>query len=208
MCGPSFRPERPNYFVGPPQKSYFVGRNSLVSELSKMISSRKDNGKPCVVSVWGFAGIGKSALVSTVYRAMGKTFDQYAWVNVSHPINLVGLSWSILLNMLPESDRVEDPIRECRKLLRRCNKYLLVIDGLQSKEDWNLINTKILCGCSGQGALKPGEHQEFQRCIVVITDQNVASYPAMSKDDAVCYVPGLEKDDAKSLFGQVCLLVS
>ena len=100
-----------------------------------------------VISVWGVAGVGKSFIVRCAYYRViqGKKINKFGWVNVSHPFNLVDLSWNLLWDLQYESPerssmlRFKDPIKECREFLRnRDNKCLVVIYGLQSKEEWDL----------------------------------------------------------------------
>lgn len=72
------------------------------------------------------------------------------------PFNLTDLCQRLLLDFyLDDLDAKEnaaigmmegqDPIQGCRQILRE-NRCLLVIDGLQSKDDWDLINTALLSG--------------------------------------------------------------
>ncbi|TVU10533.1 hypothetical protein EJB05_44070, partial [Eragrostis curvula] len=159
-----------------------------------------------VVSVWGIAGVGKSHTVAIAYYAgqFGYTdanlkdnfkFATYGWVNVSYPFSLRDLSQSLLLDLHSESIqrgtklRIKDPIQECRDLLHE-EKCLVVIDGLRSTEEWDLIKNSLALG-------------NIETHVIVITnEESVATYCATRKD-AVVNIKGLEVDTtALDLFKQ------
>ncbi|KAM3336358.1 hypothetical protein ACQJBY_030383 [Aegilops geniculata] len=84
----------------------------------------------------------------------------------------------------------QDPIQECRRFVREY-KCFVVIDGLRSKDDWDLIRDALFS--------KP-----TTGCIVVITTEgSVARYCVESKDDRVLNVKGLEADTACHLFTKI-----
>lgn len=129
-----------------------VGRESQMNELRKYTAKARLNSLQ-VMSVWGIAGVGKSTLVRNLcYDRMlhSDQFDKYGWVDVSPPFNLRDFSRSLLVNFHSESLQakeetayrgtlaIEDPIQECRKLLKE-HRCLVVIDDLQSREEWDLI---------------------------------------------------------------------
>uniref|UniRef100_A0A0D9XU30 Uncharacterized protein n=1 Tax=Leersia perrieri TaxID=77586 RepID=A0A0D9XU30_9ORYZ len=156
--------------------------------------------KSQVISIWGFAGVGKSVFVrrsyylkieetANYYKKIEEAadyyneiqeavnyeqkiqeatdyywkiqevadFDRYGWVDVSHPFDLMDFSRSLLLDLCPELRQAEenaddfcisgvkDPIKECHGFLRdqRC---LVVIDGLRSTEEWDLIKDNMANG--------------------------------------------------------------
>ncbi|CAL4981609.1 unnamed protein product [Urochloa decumbens] len=144
-----------------------------------------------VVSVWGMAGVGKSALLRSVYQDCvdQEWFDVYGWVNVSNTFNLMSFCQSMVLNIYSEYT-VSDTVDQCRYLLGRY-KCLLVIDGLQSTEDWDQINTNLICGTS-------------RCCVVVITTEESVAKHAATSHDALLKVIGLAEDDAAlNLFTEV-----
>lgn len=166
---------------------------------------------PRVVYVWGMAGVGKSALVKTIYRRW--THEKYAWVNVSYPFHLMDFCRSILLNMLSGAYRVTDPIQECRKLLHK-DRCLLVIDGLHTKKDWDIIYTKLIREPSDwdmkliRESCDPCRDDKYGSrlsCVVITTEEQIARH-AVTSHDAACNVPVLKDDGALDLFKQVCLL--
>ena len=80
-----------------------VGRESEMNDLRQYTYRARFNGFQ-VLSVWGIAGVGKSAILTCLFcdRILEKTrrthFDKYAWVDVSYPFNLRDFSRSLLLN--------------------------------------------------------------------------------------------------------------
>ncbi|KAJ1276341.1 hypothetical protein BS78_05G207300 [Paspalum vaginatum] len=153
-----------------------------------------------VRSVFGMAGVGKTYIVKYVYCKQviidwrTSSFKKFGWVDVSHPFNIRDFSWRLLLDLYSGSLqhgsmlRIRDPIQECGRLLK---KYpcLIVIDGLQSTEEWDCIKT----------ALAIEDNQGQSRIIVVANEESVASHcsPRWS-------VEGLEIDDAFELFKKTC----
>ncbi|PNT76672.1 hypothetical protein BRADI_1g51320v3, partial [Brachypodium distachyon] len=114
-------------------RNQLVERENEVTALTYFNSIKLD----VTLSVWGIAGVGKSSIV-----------------NVPQPFNLTDLCQRLLLDFYSDDlDAKEnaaigmmegqDPIQGCRQILRE-NRCLLVIDGLQSKDDWDLINTAFI----------------------------------------------------------------
>lgn len=154
-----------------------------------------------VLSVCGIAGAGKSSAVKIAYCAglfcstdsdsdpdikFFYDYENYGWVNVPHPFNLRDLSQSLLLDLHSESIqrgtrlRIKDPIQECRDLVHE-QKCLVVIDGLRSTLEWDLIKASLAFG-------------NIESHVIVITnEESVATYCATRKD-MVVNIKGLEVD--------------
>ncbi|KAL6595406.1 hypothetical protein ACP70R_047746 [Stipagrostis hirtigluma subsp. patula] len=148
-----------------------------------------------VVSVWGIAGVGKSSLVKHMRNEVMARYNikKHGWANVSHPFNLRDLSWRLLLDLHSESLHrileISDPVQECYDLLHQ-NSCIIVIDGLQSTEEWDSIEAALVT-------------ERFKSHIIVITyEERVAKYCAKS---AEFNVKSLEVDDAFKIFREkVC----
>lgn len=176
-----------------------VERGSELTELRKYIAMVRINSSQ-VTSVWGMPGVGKSAIVRTLYydKMLGSDqFVKYGWVDVSHPFNLRDFSGSLLLGFHSESHQskdaayrvamgITDPIEECRKFLSnyRC---LVVINNLQSTEEWDSIENNLV------------SRPSTSVIIVVTTEARIAAHCAHNKED-ILNVKGLEADAAYSLF--------
>ncbi|CAL4995261.1 unnamed protein product [Urochloa decumbens] len=169
------------------QKFPCVGRRADIESLSA-----NDLG---VQPVFGVAGVGKSYIVRHVYfnKVIDERnhFEKFGWVDVSHPFNIRDFAWSLLLDLhsgsLQHSSmlRFRDPIQECSDLLKE-HACLIVIDGLQSTEEWDSIKAALAF-----------EHDQNQSRIIVITiDESVATYCS----DDWWNVEVLEIDDALELF--------
>jgi hypothetical protein len=174
-------------------KNYpLVGRETEMNELRGYIArARIDNS--LVISVWGIAGIGKSALVRSLYYDFivlcSSQFKNYRWVDVSHPFDLRDFSRSLI----SDHQSQKDPIKECCELLSK-HHCLVVIDDLQSKEEWDLIQAALISKSS------------TSIIIVITTEASIATY-CTNNEKQVFNVKGLEADAAMELFmKEVCLL--
>ncbi|VAI93690.1 unnamed protein product [Triticum turgidum subsp. durum] len=160
-----------------------AGRELEMNELRSYTTGARFKSFP-VISVWGIAGVGKSALVENLYydRMLRGQFEKYCWVDISYPFNLRDFSRSLLLDHHSE----EDPIEECHELLRQ-HKYLIVINNLQSKEDWDLIKTTLVT-------------RTAESVIIVITTEASVATNCTNNEDQVFNVKGLEAVAAMDLF--------
>uniref|UniRef100_A0ACD6ANV7 Uncharacterized protein n=1 Tax=Avena sativa TaxID=4498 RepID=A0ACD6ANV7_AVESA len=131
------------------------------------------------------AGVGKSSLVRNLYYDMmlqSNQFSEYIWVDVCHPFNLRGFSRSLILDFGSE----KDPIQQCRQLLEH-HRCLIVIDELNTKEEWDLIQSSLLCTYS------------TSVIIVITTEANIAAH-CTKKKELMFNVQGLEDNAAFHLF--------
>ncbi|CAM0878879.1 unnamed protein product [Alopecurus aequalis] len=153
-----------------------------------------------VMSVWGIPGVGKSSLVRTLYYDQileNQQFQEYSWVGLSQtqPFDLRDFCQSLLLDFQSEYLQAEETapshsmsgIKECCELLstRQC---LVIIDGLQSTEEWDLIQSTLVPRHSGSKTL----------IIVITTTASIATYCA-DKEELVLHVKPLEADAAFDL---------
>ncbi|KAM3393727.1 hypothetical protein ACQJBY_014454 [Aegilops geniculata] len=185
-------------------KHPLVGRESEMKDLGLCVINARKSYQ--VMSVWGIAGVGKSALVKNMFcdKILNcKLFDKYGWVDVSHPFNLWDFSRTLLSNLGSENLVVSEttadfcmmgsrnPIVECRDILTR-HRCLVVIDGLLSTKEWDLIKAELVYGSNRWNVI-----------IAVTTKQEIASHCRGDKGELVFNVKGLEADTAFELFEKV-----
>ncbi|CAO2143826.1 unnamed protein product [Urochloa humidicola] len=171
-----------------------VGREAQMEDL-RDYQTKARFGNWRVMSVWGIAGVGKSVLVKNFYyekiHRSNNLFQKYGWVNVVHPLNLMDFSRNLLSDIQPETHEAsesKDPIQQCRKLLKEY-QCLLVINDLQSKEEWDSIQNSLV------------SRHSRSLIIVITTQENMATYCA-DNEDVVYNVKGLEAKAALDLFKQ------
>ncbi|GJM95946.1 hypothetical protein PR202_ga12742 [Eleusine coracana subsp. coracana] len=140
-----------------------VGRDSEAQELPKNTSTARVDALQAI-SVWGVAGVGKSALVRNSY-------------------------YDIMLNnhhLFDTKMGIRDPIIECSNILKN-RACLVIIDDLQSKEEWDMIQDALISRPS-------------RSVMVVITnEEKIASYCA-DRNDLIFNAKGLQIDAAIELF--------
>ena len=170
------------------------GLRGRYSELSTLWGQVQTHS---VVSVCGVAGAGKSFLAQVLHthyspRAQGWHHGSYV-VNVPHPFDITDFCESLYLEIFSTPPKEgEDIFRMCWKHLEQ-KPCLVFIDGLRSKEDWDLIEANLI----------PAASFPFGGCTIVITREESVARHCATSPDAVCRVKGLEADAARHLF-QVC----
>ncbi|CAD6254132.1 unnamed protein product [Miscanthus lutarioriparius] len=168
-------------------------RKSQMEDLRGYIANARMKGF-AVVSVWGIAGVGKSALVRNLYydtmRSGNRMFTMYGWVDVSHPFNLANFAWSLLSELQsdsPHQNGITNPIQECHQLLEN-HRCLVVIDGLESTEEWDLIRHSLV-----------STHPR-STIIVITTEASIGTHCCANREEAMYNVKSLEDDEALDLF--------
>jgi energy-coupling factor transporter ATP-binding protein EcfA2 len=133
-----------------------------------------------VISVWGISGSGKSTLVKHLYKKVGhkKEFCKHAWLDVSCSFNLRDFCQSLLLQLnscslegnepIYVNEVIRDPVQECHDILKN-ERCLVVIDNMQSGEDWDMIEDALI--------FRPSES-----VVIVITNEELALHWAGTKD--------------------------
>ena len=138
-----------------------IGRSSDKEELIKKLMSGGD-GQLGVVSVWGMGGMGKSSLVSMVCNdpELLDACDYGAWVTVPHPLDNTDEFMRQLWKGF--GHREGEPAQD--------KGYMIVVDDLQTKEEWDQIWPK----------LSSFEKTKGSRVIVTTRRVDVARYCAES----------------------------
>jgi hypothetical protein len=175
-------------------------RKSQMCDLGRYLATARVEGYP-VISVWGIAGVGKSALVRNLYYTImqdknNNTFNKFSWVDILHPFNLRNFAWSLISEFesdSPQQNGISNPIQGCRKLLGE-HRCLVVVDGLQTIEEWDLIRQSLVPKSS-------------KSVIVVITTDATMAMHCANREEAMYNVKSLEGHEACELFKtEVCFL--
>ena len=115
-------------------------------------------------------------------------------MDVPCPFNLTDFSWRLLLDFHSDDPQAketaavsmmegQDPILECCKFLQK-EECFVVIDGLRSTQDWDLIKATLLS-------------EPAKGTIIVITNEaKVAAHCVENNENRVLNVRRLEADDA------------
>jgi hypothetical protein len=134
-------------------------------------------GQRRVISLWRGEGGETARIVQDVYDLLkvhgcakttfqGVRFDEFEWVNVPSPFSLKGCC-----QQMPGYDDDQNPESYFYEFWKRqvmyneyyCS-YLLVIEGLQSKEDWNELRDAGLVPDAASNS-----------CVVIITDKEAVA---------------------------------
>lgn len=154
-----------------------------------------------VISVWG-PGDDKSILIKILYKGImnrskefdGVKFERHSWVDVPHPFTLKVFAQRLFLDFHSNDIRASQIIaigmmgeagiiKQCCEFLSE-EDCLVVINGLQFMDDWDMIKSKIF--------FKP-----TRGCILVITNEEaVATHCVKDHQYNALYVKDLEVDTA------------
>ncbi|TVU10974.1 hypothetical protein EJB05_44532, partial [Eragrostis curvula] len=177
-----------------------IGRKSEMLELRDYLSKARFEDLH-VVSVWGIAGAGKSALVRGFYREELQQCPTFwhSWVDVRHPFDLREFCQTLLLGfhshsleanetIYCDSVAIRDLIKECRNLLENQN-CIVVIDDIQSKEEWDLIEAALVS-------------RRSKSIVIVITNEASIALHCADRKELVFNVKSLQFESAIDLFKQ------
>jgi len=144
-----------------------------------------------------------NAISSSGFSPSDNLTSSFGWVDVPDPFDLTDFSWRLLLDFHSDDPQAkenaavsmmegEDPILECCKFLQK-EECFVVIDGLRSTQDWDLIKATFLS-------------EPAKGTIIVITNEaKVAAHCVENNENRVLNVRRLEADDA--VLEKVCFLL-
>ncbi|XP_066338699.1 disease resistance protein Pik-2-like [Miscanthus floridulus] len=112
-------------------------------------------------------------------------FGEYAWVDVPHPFDIMDFCRRLFFCWIRTSNMGQDFVSECSKLMHQKRRFLLVIDGLQSTNDWNSILQARLpwTACIS--------------CIVVVTRYPTVARHCATIEDEICSIRSLRVDEMR-----------
>ncbi|TVU32876.1 hypothetical protein EJB05_24639, partial [Eragrostis curvula] len=198
-----------------PQESQFISRQNKVSHIIERISN-EHNQQLQVISICGKGGLGKTTLVKSVYQSeeLRSKFKKRAYVTIKHPFSRKDLI-SSLAKQLGDKEAVECGDRtksgDGQRLtgLLKGKKYLIVLDGLSSANEWDAIrelfpnNSAALDGLSSANewdAIRELFHNNSAASWIMLTTstENMARY--CSDNHNIIKLETLEEKDANNLF--------
>ncbi|XP_039803845.1 probable disease resistance protein At1g58602 [Panicum virgatum] len=176
-----------------------VGRVKEMNWLINKLSSGANENEN-VISVYGMRGIGKTTLVGNVYYCddVVQNFAHGAWVRMSNRLKQDELLHNVLQHF--KSDyRTYSSVRPSQELKRELAEFfeinrhkgfkcLLVIDGLSSTGEWDLVKSSLFVE----------DHKDVLRIIVTTRERELAYY--CSRSESMWNLTRLHEDDAAKLF--------
>ncbi|KAM3372938.1 hypothetical protein ACQJBY_019722 [Aegilops geniculata] len=145
-----------------------------------------------IIALWGMGGIGKSTLVSNVFRNEASNFECHAWVSVSQLYKLDDI-WRRMLKQIYSKDKKEfdaekmtcGELRDELKELLKTRQYLIILDDVWTPEDFRKIKEVLVDAKMGS------------RIIMTTRSEEVA---LIAHDGCRINVEPLEEEDAWRLF--------
>ncbi|KAE8772686.1 Disease resistance protein RPM1 [Hordeum vulgare] len=145
-----------------------------------------------IIALWGMGGIGKSTLVSNVFRNEATNFECHAWVSVSQSYKLDDI-WRRMLKEIYSKDKKEfhaekmtcGELQDELKEILKTKRYLIILDDVWTAEDFRKIKEVLVDAKLGS------------RIIITTRSEEVAS---IAPDGCRIKVEPLEDDDAWRLF--------
>ncbi|KAK4575586.1 hypothetical protein RGQ29_026519 [Quercus rubra] len=141
-----------------------VGIERRGEELVRLILNNEP--RDVVISVLGGAGSGKTTLIYEVYQMVKVTFECHAWVPVSRSCEgMLERIWEALeLPAYQGGDR-----RRCLHAHLQQKRYILVLDGIWSEDEWKCIRNVL------------PRNNQGSRTIISTRKRNIASCCATSQ---------------------------
>jgi len=189
------------------EESQLIGRKKEIDDNVKLLTS-KNNQQLEVISVWGMGGLGKTALVSSVYKSpkLSDKFEKFVFVTIMHPFDLVELLKSLVVRLdqgsstkqqlldnragtkkLSATMSVEELIEELKRLLNM-KSCLIVLDDVSSISEWDQISPYLV------------PHLKETSRIIVTTRKNDIAEHCSGNQDKVYSLKVLDPNDAMHLF--------
>ncbi|KAF7013321.1 hypothetical protein CFC21_027407 [Triticum aestivum] len=180
-----------------PGHDYSISDDELVGfDKNKRILMESLNLENCpnlqIIALCGMGGIGKSTLVSNVFRNEASNFECHAWVSVSQSYKLHDI-WRRMLKEICAKDKKEfdaekmtcGDLQDELKELLKTRRYLIILDDVWKAEDFRKIKEVLVDAKMGS------------RIIVTTRSEEVAS---IAYDGCRIKVEPLEEEDAWRLF--------
>ncbi|KAF3796831.1 Disease resistance protein [Nymphaea thermarum] len=163
-----------------------VGLEEKINELVKRLA--EGEGRRCVISVVGQAGLGKTVLARKVYNSAKSSFISAAWIHVSNNKTKEVLRelCKAVLRLPGDRDKIgqqnEGEMRESLETELKEKKYLVVLDDVWTPEAWDAIRGAFPDGNKGSRVLMTTRHGR----VAERADRNTPPYmpPLLNEEDS------------------------
>ncbi|XP_073113738.1 disease resistance protein RPM1-like [Elaeis guineensis] len=178
--------------------SHFIGEDDLVGidQNRKTLIEWLFDEDPVssIISVWGMGGLGKTTLVTNVYKSEGKKFECHAWISISQTYQVDDLLRRMIedLHDNEKVDKIPIDIRRMnhRRLVETIRssldqkRYMIILDDVWDPEAFNDIRQAFL-------------NNKGSRIIITTRSTEVAS---LAHDSRKLELKGLQSTQAWDLF--------
>ncbi|XP_078156580.1 disease resistance protein RPM1-like [Carex rostrata] len=122
--------------------AHFIHEDQIVGikNNSEKLTSWLNSKKPelSVISVWGMGGVGKTTLVTNVFKREKNNFDCHAWINISQYYTVENLVQNMIseickegqINSINTGNKDLRELKEIMVKLLKEKKYLIVLDDM------------------------------------------------------------------------------
>ncbi|XP_066340147.1 disease resistance protein Pik-2-like [Miscanthus floridulus] len=189
------------------EESQLIGRKKEIDYVVNLLIPR-DSQQVEVISVCGMGGLGKTALVSSVYQSpkLSDRFEKFVFVTIMRPFELAEFLKSLTIRLDQGSSTkkklldnrggtkkslatmsVQGLMEELKSLINM-KKCLIVLDDVSSTSEWELISPCLV------------PHLEQTSRIIVTTRENDIAKHCSGKQDNVYNLEVLDPEGALCLF--------
>uniref|UniRef100_A0A2N9IGI5 AAA+ ATPase domain-containing protein n=1 Tax=Fagus sylvatica TaxID=28930 RepID=A0A2N9IGI5_FAGSY len=168
-------------------ESAIVGRDKEEDALVRNLLGEGSEGErsPCVISLVGVGGIGKTTLAKLAYNhhEVQSHFEKTMWVCVSDPFDQCRVAKAIIEDGGGSSNfnELQTLLKEICDLIRG-KKILLVLDDVWTEEntDWEPFKLALNCGAQGSKILVTTRNERVAR---MVDSASMTNLNKLSKDD-------------------------
>lgn len=196
------------------EESQLIGRKKEIDDIVNLLISRNSQQVE-VVSVWGMGGLGKTALVSSVYKSpkLSDKFEKFIFVTIMRPFDLVELLKSLVVRLDQGSSTKEqlmldnsagnkkslstmgvEELKEELKRLVQMKSCFIILDDVSSISEWDQIRPCLV------------PHLKETSRIIVTTRKNDIAEHCSGKQDNVYNLEVLDPVEALHLFRKKVIL--